>query len=372
MTGNCFDEVHEFRQLRSGGSLSTTMSQPLMGSATPDATKVRLKLHFSEEIRVLVVNKNLAFEELLAKLREQYDRTISFRYMDEEGDLITVRCEDDWQEALSFYMRTNTQTFKVFLDDANVLLRKSRRKSPSSAAAGGRLSLRMVASPTMSRPSADRTSLDRNSDDNNNAFSSSGNSIMSSANNSAGNISLSNGTFSPQRGKSPIMSPKNSSNGKIVSLAELKDETDAVGGGGMRWQLGEKIGSGAFGQVYKVLNAETGELFAMKQVKLTQETSGNRQIRKVVESLMQEIELMQELSHPNIVRYFGSERRDDTLNIFMEFVSGGSIASMLQKFSAFPEKVTASFTKQILEGLTYLHGKRIVHRDLKGERRETC
>ncbi len=103
----------------------------------------------------------------------------------------------------------------------------------------------------------------------------------------------------------------------------------------------------------------------MKQVRLTQETTGNKQVRKAVEALMQEIELMQELSHPNIVRYLGSERREDTLNIFMEFVSGGSIASMLQKFSAFPEKVVASFTKQILEGLRYLHAKRIIHRDLK-------
>jgi hypothetical protein len=43
VTGNCFDEVHEFRQLRSGTS-SLTMPQPLMGTATPDATKVRLKV----------------------------------------------------------------------------------------------------------------------------------------------------------------------------------------------------------------------------------------------------------------------------------------------------------------------------------------
>jgi serine/threonine protein kinase len=203
-----------------------------------------------------------------------------------------------------------------------------------------------------------------------------------------------NGGLSPVRGKSPILSPHGSAN-KIGQLTPDSQQQQRVEGkedpeetaGAMRWQLGEKIGSGAFGQVYedvlmfllsffflflvfslkryKVLNAETGELFAMKQVKLTQE-AGNRQVRKAVESLMQEIELMQELSHPNIVRYLGSERRGDTLNIFMEFVSGGSIASMLQKFSAFPEKVTASFTKQILEGLVYLHAKRIIHRDLKG------
>lgn len=77
---------------------------------------------------------------------------------------------------------------------------------------------------------------------------------------------------------------------------------------------------------------------------------------------MHEIELMQDLNHVNIVRYLGSERKEDSLNIFMEFVSGGSIASMLQKFSSFPEKVVVSFTKQILEGLRYLHERRIIHR----------
>jgi serine/threonine protein kinase len=56
-------------------------------------------------------------------------------------------------------------------------------------------------------------------------------------------------------------------------------------------------------------------------------------------TLQKEIELMQELSHPNIVRYLGSEQKTDTLHIFMEFVSGGSIQSLLRKFGAFPEKV---------------------------------
>jgi hypothetical protein len=317
VTGNCFDEVHEFRQRGASSALSLTM-QPLIGTPTPDSTKVRLKLHFNEEIRVLVVNKSFAFDELLGKLREQYDKTISFRYVDEEGDLITVRSEDDWQEALSFYIRTGLQTFKVFLDEGP---KKASSNSGSTIRLGGssRGSLRSSSLP------ADDASLE--------------------------SIPAVGIRMSPP----PSIVPSNKAGGAAA----------------IKWQLGEKIGSGAFGQVYKVLNAETGELFAMKQVKITQETNnnGNRQIRKAIESLMQEIELMQGLTHSNIVRYLGSEKRDDTLNIFMEFVSGGSIAGMLQKFSAFPEKVVASFTKQIVEGLRYLHERRIVHRDLKGEQK---
>ena len=49
-----------------------------------------------------------------------------------------------------------------------------------------------------------------------------------------------------------------------------------------------------------------------------------------------------------------------------EFVPGGSIANMLGKFGPFPEQVIRTYTRQILEGLSYLHGERIVHRDIKG------
>jgi hypothetical protein len=188
------------------------------------------------------VKKTLAFDQLLTKLREQYDRTISFRYMDEEGDLITVRSEDDWQEALSFYMRTNLQTFKVFLDDGSSL-RKSRSHG------GSRLASRVSSTPS---PPASR-------DNDNNSF-----------NNSNPNISILSTVFSnhispqlvpkilsptSQQQQYSVNSPRdfNSRPGsplisnKVVSLADLKEDGD--GGIAMRWQLGEKIGSGAFGQV---------------------------------------------------------------------------------------------------------------------------
>ena len=68
------------------------------------------------------------------------------------------------------------------------------------------------------------------------------------------------------------------------------------------------------------------------------------------------------LDHINIVRYLGSERKEKILNIFLEFIPGGSIHSLLTKFKRFGEKVIQSFTQQILFGLLYLHEHRIVHR----------
>lgn len=86
-------------------------------------------------------------------------------------------------------------------------------------------------------------------------------------------------------------------------------------------------------------------------------------------SLEEEVHLMRSLRHPNIVRYLGTSREEGgrRLNIFLEFVPGGSIASLVGKFGALDESVVRVYTRQILLGLEYLHSNKIIHRDIKGE-----
>jgi len=85
-----------------------------------------------------------------------------------------------------------------------------------------------------------------------------------------------------------------------------------------------------------------------------------------IRELEEEVKLLKNLSHPNIVRYLGTVREEDTLNILLEFVPGGSIQSLLGKLGSFPEPVIKKYTKQILQGLEYLHNNAIIHRDIKG------
>ena len=57
---------------------------------------------------------------------------------------------------------------------------------------------------------------------------------------------------------------------------------------------------------------------------------------------------------------------DDYLNIFLEYVPGGSVTALLRNYGAFEEPLVKNFVRQILQGLDYLHERDIIHRDIKG------
>ena len=65
------------------------------------------------------------------------------------------------------------------------------------------------------------------------------------------------------------------------------------------------------------------------------------------------------------VEYFGYQRDKEFLNIFLEYVGGGSLESLLNLYGGLKEKIISNYTKQILEGLEYLHTNKIIHRDIK-------
>lgn len=89
--------------------------------------------------------------------------------------------------------------------------------------------------------------------------------------------------------------------------------------------------------MFSGLNMDTGELLAIKQV-LIPEFKTFKDLERIRE-IEDEIAVLSKLAHPNIVRYIGTERNEDTLNIFLEYAGGGSISSLVQKYGRFPEKV---------------------------------
>ncbi|XP_077947527.1 uncharacterized protein map3k19 isoform X3 [Gasterosteus aculeatus] len=130
------------------------------------------------------------------------------------------------------------------------------------------------------------------------------------------------------------------------------------------WTKGEVLGRGAYGIVYCGLTSQ-GHLVAVKQVSLHSsdpDTANTAEYGR----LQREVELLKNLRHANIVGFLGTSLYQHVVSIFMEYIPGGSIASILQRFGPLPERVLALYTHQILEGVAYLHLNRVIHRDLKG------
>lgn len=136
-----------------------------------------------------------------------------------------------------------------------------------------------------------------------------------------------------------------------------------------RWFKGELIGKGTYGRVYLGMNATTGEFLAVKEVEVNPKAAqgDKNKIKELVGALDQEIDTMQYLDHVNIVQYLGCERKETSISIFLEYISGGSIGSCLRKHGKFEEPVVSSLTRQALSGLAYLHREGILHRDLKAD-----
>ena len=133
----------------------------------------------------------------------------------------------------------------------------------------------------------------------------------------------------------------------------------------MRWQLGQFVGGGTFGSVYAAFNIDSGTLMAVKEIRL----QDPQLIPTVAGQIRDEQAVLEVLDHPNIVSYYGIEVHRDKVYIFMEYCSGGSLASLLEHGRIEDETVVQVYALQMLEGLAYLHQAHITHRDIKPESR---
>eukprot|EP01063_Lacrimia_lanifica_P012328 TRINITY_DN1893_c0_g7_i1.p1 TRINITY_DN1893_c0_g7~~TRINITY_DN1893_c0_g7_i1.p1 ORF type:complete len:564 (+),score=194.73 TRINITY_DN1893_c0_g7_i1:90-1781(+) len=132
------------------------------------------------------------------------------------------------------------------------------------------------------------------------------------------------------------------------------------------WTKGPILGRGSFGTVYQGL-LTTGGFAAVKQINLSKPDCAA--FTKELKLLHRELSVMRFLDHPNVCKFLGAEydEKDEAINMFMEFVSGGSISSLIKKFKLLPVPVVRGYTADMFRGLAYLHDKGVIHRDIKGD-----
>ncbi|KAF9663223.1 hypothetical protein SADUNF_Sadunf17G0015900 [Salix dunnii] len=124
------------------------------------------------------------------------------------------------------------------------------------------------------------------------------------------------------------------------------------------WERGVLIGKGSFASVYRGYSNEDGIFFAAKGVSLTDPEH--------LPHLENEIAILKLLNHENIIHYYGTHKDGEMLYIFLELASQGTL-EQAYKNCRFTESQVSDYTRQILQGLTYLHSCKVVHGDLKCE-----
>ncbi|XP_046328305.1 mitogen-activated protein kinase kinase kinase 2-like isoform X1 [Haliotis rufescens] len=128
------------------------------------------------------------------------------------------------------------------------------------------------------------------------------------------------------------------------------------------WKRGKQLGVGAFGEVFVCYDEDAGTELAVKQVQLG---NVNAETSKEVRALENELQLLRNFHHEHIVQYYGCQQDRKVLSIFMELMPGGSVKDQINNYGALKEQVVRKYTRQVLEGLAYLHKNVIVHRDIK-------
>lgn len=140
----------------------------------------------------------------------------------------------------------------------------------------------------------------------------------------------------------------------MIELSELCKCEDP----GMHFVDMRKIGQGASGGVYRAKNRVTGEIVALKQMNLQQQS------RK--DMIVSEMNVLRSVQHPNIVRYIESYLWGEDLWTVMEFMEGGSLTQVVTAVYM-TEMQIATVLREVLLGLKHLHDSGFIHRDIKSD-----
>eukprot|EP00096_Caligus_rogercresseyi_P007080 TRINITY_DN2443_c0_g1_i2.p1 TRINITY_DN2443_c0_g1~~TRINITY_DN2443_c0_g1_i2.p1 ORF type:complete len:312 (-),score=97.92 TRINITY_DN2443_c0_g1_i2:33-968(-) len=140
--------------------------------------------------------------------------------------------------------------------------------------------------------------------------------------------------------------------------------TDSIYGKLENFSVEKKIGKGQFSVVYRAKCLCDKRIVALKKVQILDMMDSKARV-----DCVKEILLLQQLDHPNVVRYLASFIENNELHIVLELADAGDLSWMIKYFKRsdklIPEKTIWKYFVQIARALDYMHSKRIMHRDIK-------
>lgn len=129
------------------------------------------------------------------------------------------------------------------------------------------------------------------------------------------------------------------------------------------FQIGRPLGKGKFGRVYMArTKAAPHFIVALKCLHKAEIVAG-----RVEKQVRREIEIQQNLRHPNILRLYGYFHDSKRIFLVLEFAAHGELYRQLSKCGRFDEKRSSRYIAQMADALSYLHRKHVIHRDIKPE-----
>lgn len=161
----------------------------------------------------------------------------------------------------------------------------------------------------------------------------------------------------------PMCSLSDSSSSESSSHGRA-DSGSLVAGFRETFQMGRRLGSGTFGDVYTCTDKGTGEEYACKSVPKRALRS-----RRAQEELRREVSLLRVLKgrHPGVVQLQGTTETEDSVHILMEICSGGDLFDLVCTHGRLPEPAARHVFRQLASALNFCHYLGILHRDLKPE-----